>query len=75
MFQTSTATVADSERLLYNTRQTMEILAMSHSTLYRELSRGKLRGILVGSHTRRFPRTELEAYVAARQAEVAMAQK
>lgn len=61
--------VRDSElgKLLYTVEQTLGILGMSRSQLYREMARGALKGIRIGK-ARRFSRAELERYVEAQYA-------
>jgi excisionase family DNA binding protein len=72
----ATAVSAAEPRLLYTPSQCAELLNMSRSSLYRLFAQGDLRPISVGPrHIRRITRTEVERFLAARQAEADAGQK
>ena len=65
----------EASQLLYDADRAAAILAISRTELYREQARGRITGLKIGK-ARRWARSELERYVAARQAEAeAAAQK
>lgn len=66
--------MADS-RLLLRPEEAAERLGIGRAHLYELLRRGELRSISLGSHARRIPVEDLEAFVAAKRAEQQQAEQ
>ena len=57
-----TTTAANMTKLVYSTKESAEILGVSHKSVYRLIQRGRLRSMASLRH-KRIPREELERFV------------
>lgn len=57
------------EPLLLTAEETGHLLGISRTAVYVLMRKGDLQGVQIGKGSRRFPRTEIETYIARLQKE------
>lgn len=67
MLRTPTRDSLDPGPLLLSPLQVCALLGISKGQLYAEMRLGRLHGLIIGSRSRRFSRSELERYIAERE--------